>query len=172
MSLSLIRSGRLRCVYCGDTATHADHVPAVIYKYYVTPNERYCVPSCKQCNLTLGRKKLFDVEDRRIWIQGYYRKKYRRILNLPDIDEKELGYNLKTLIQSGKSTRQWILHRISFIPNDLDDLRFPYYQDGRQSQDRSSFLEAIKGLPEAIASDFETEIASLIENDPWINGNC
>lgn len=128
MSKALIRSGRLRCVYCGDPALHVDHVPAMIYKYYVTPDERFCVPACRQCNLTLGRKKLFDVDDRRIWVQGYYRKKYARILRLPDTDEEDLEYNLKTLVEAGKVTKNWILHRISFIPNTLDDLRFPYYQ--------------------------------------------
>lgn len=123
MSLALIRSGKLRCVYCGDPATNADHVPAIIYKHY----------------------------------------------DLPELSEDDLGYNVKTLIQAGKSTKNWILHRISFNPNDLDDLRFPYYQDDRQSQDRSLFLEAARGLPGAILKDFEGEIESLLKNDPWVN---
>ena len=169
MSLALIRSGKLRCVYCGDPATNADHVPAIIYKHYVEPSERHCVPSCRECNAALGCKKLFDVMDRRIWIQGHYRKKYKRFIDLPELSEDDLGYNVKTLIQASKSTKNWILHRISFNPNDLDDLRFLYYQDDRQSQDRSLFLEAARGLPGAILKDFDGEIESLLKNDPWVN---
>ena len=170
MSLALIRSGKLRCVYCGDPAIHADHVPAVLYKNYVEPSERYCVAACRECNLVLGRKKLFDLTDRRIWIQTYYTKKYRRILALPDTEETDLEYNLKTMVQAGKIAQEWILHRISFIPNELDELRFPYYKDGRQSIDRSTLLEAASGLHEAIYDDFEMELQSLLENDPWVNG--
>ena len=173
MSLALIRAGRYPCVYCGETTDTVDHVPPVLLKNEVPEKDRFCVPACTECNCTLGCKRLFTVLDRQIYLRLKYREKYARYLSLPDrtnSDIDEFGYTLKTAVETGYAIKESILARLSFNNNNLKDIRLKYYPCARSSKDRSSFLEAARGLPEAVLSTFEDELAELIKHDPWING--
>ena len=175
MSLFLIRSGAYPCVYCGETATTVDHVPPILLKNEVPECDRFCVPSCLECNCTLECKPLFTVLDRQIWLRLRYQTKYAKILRSRDRSEEELseyGYALRTVLQVTQEQKQVILARLSFRIANLDDFRFKYYTDSRASKDRSSILGAAERLLEAIPFDFSDALADLIQNDMWINGKC
>jgi hypothetical protein len=175
MSLYLIRSGAYPCVYCGETATSVDHVPPILLKNEVTEKDRFCVPSCLECNCTLEAKPLFTVLDRQIWLRLHYRKKYAKILRSRDRSEAELqeyGYTLRTVLEAASEQKRIILARLSFRITNLDDFRFEYYASSRSSKDGSSFLGQAGGLPEAFSLNFSDALADLIQNDMWINGKC
>lgn len=173
MSLRLIHAGVLPCTYCGATATTVDHVPPILLKNEVPEKDRFCVPACVECNSTLGAKRLFDVLDRQIWIRLRYQEKYAKLLAVPERTPEELddlGYVLRSHLESVLEEKKAVLARLSYRFADLDKIRLPYYSSARSAKAGSSFLEAARGLPEAIPRDFEDDLVDLLRLDPWING--
>lgn len=173
MSLRLIHAGVLPCTYCGTTATTVDHVPPILLKNEVPHQHRFCVPACVECNSTLGAKRLFTVLDRQIWIRLRYKEKYAKLLAVPDRTPEELdelGYVLRSHLESVLEEKKAVLTRLVHEFADLDKIRLPYYSSARSAKERSSFLGQAGGLPEAISRSFEDDLADLVRNDPWING--
>lgn len=63
------------CTYCGEPAEEKDHAPPIKWMKLKQPaffKERkiplLVVPSCFECNRTLGGKELFTIEERQLFI--------------------------------------------------------------------------------------------------------
>ena len=62
------------CLYCGATAQVIDHCPPVIlqYHYQATNIDFWLVPSCKECNNTLGSRNLPTISKRVEYLYHHY----------------------------------------------------------------------------------------------------
>lgn len=110
------------CTYCGMPAGSIDHVPPmsarpILVSMGVTKWDFVEVPSCIECNSAIGAKKLWTVRERKQWIKEYLRKKYSRILRLPDWSEDEideLGRGLKDHIIASSSLKKLTQGRLGW----------------------------------------------------------
>jgi len=85
------------CYYCGAVANTLDHVPpravrdlmlsdpAAFGKYDFKE-----VDCCAECNSALG-KQLWTLKERKRYIAGWLKKRYHKLLEIPDWTEKELN---------------------------------------------------------------------------------
>lgn len=111
------------CAYCGETASHRDHVPPV--SWFSTRNRRhphsYSMPwvwACAECNHQLWNLMLLTIEDRSRYLYEKYKQKYKKLLKSPkwtDIDLEELGTNLKQSIYQIEKQQILIKHRLSHL---------------------------------------------------------
>lgn len=109
-----------RCVYCGETQDAMDHL---IPRNYSGEADRLLVPvvpSCTECNSTLGDKYIPDVQDRRSYVQNRYRGKYRALLNIVwfgETDLLEFGPSLRTMLIRRMEQHIRLMSRLSW-PHD------------------------------------------------------
>ena len=116
------------CYYCGEHgADTLDHT--IPYSYYSPtsvgkkPKARKTdlvpmVDCCNECNITLHNKLIIDVRGRANYLKEKYEKKYKRILRLPDWEEKEikkLGKSLKATIKKGLIEKESIQERLDYL---------------------------------------------------------
>ena len=117
------------CYYCGEFgADTLDHT--IPYSYYspvsisgvrTKARKNEIVPMvdcCKECNSTLGSKLIIDVRGRANYLKERYEKKYKRILRLPDWEEKEikkLGKSLRSTVIKGLIEKESIQERLDYL---------------------------------------------------------
>lgn len=113
-----------KCTYCGVYATSNDHF--VPYSYNSSSKKRVksvqlqkenIYPSCKQCNSIASNKHFCTVKEKREYIQGVLRKKYKKLLKLPDWSQeelKEISYSLRSGIELRMMAKRWIVNRVNF----------------------------------------------------------
>lgn len=111
------------CVYCGCAAESLDHTTPVSWRRNAK-NAKVCdggfakkntVPSCKNCNCTLGAYPFFKVSDRAAHIAERLSIKHARLLNSPvwaEDEIKALGPNLRRKIKHKQFKRQQTIERI------------------------------------------------------------
>lgn len=76
------------CVYCMRISDTTDHVPALLYAGIDV--QHIVVPSCAECNDTLGHLPLHNISDRRSYLKQRYKVKYASLLKTPDWIDEEL----------------------------------------------------------------------------------
>ena len=81
------------CAYCNSPwNVGRDHV---IPTCYLREKRRFegdwLIPACSECNTALGSQLIFNVPDRALWIAAVYRKKYAKLLRMPDWEDDELA---------------------------------------------------------------------------------
>lgn len=113
------------CVYCGDIADTADHVPPMKrvwahgVDYYTQQGfDIVKAPCCRECNSVLGDRDLPTIEERAIHMYAAIQKRYKPILACPewDIEElDELDYSLRAHIEDQACLRLWVERRLQFI---------------------------------------------------------
>ena len=115
------------CLYCGLPASCVDHCPAL--SSVMSVGSEYCeenkiplflVPSCSECNHLIGARVLWTIEERRAFIAGRLKKRYKRICNLPawsDEDIAKLGRGLKSMVRRNEDLRKITIRRIAFAEN-------------------------------------------------------
>ena len=119
------------CYYCGEFgADTLDHT--IPYSYYSPtsvsgakhkPKARKAdlvpmVDCCRECNRTLSNKLIIDVRGRANYLKEKYEKKYKRILRLPDWEEKEikkLGKSLRSTVIKGLIEKESIQERLDYL---------------------------------------------------------
>ncbi len=80
------------CIYCGLPAHGLDHVPPRAITERVELECRYrIVPSCRECNCGLGAIAIVTLDGRRRHLLKWYRRRYKRLLQMPDWTEEELA---------------------------------------------------------------------------------
>ena len=92
-------------MYCGETATTKDHL---IPRGYSGDADRLrvpTVPSCVECNSTLGDIYLPDVMERREIVHQKYKTKYKGLL-------KVIWYGEEDLLEFGPQLRSVIMLRM------------------------------------------------------------
>lgn len=103
-------------------ASTIDHVPPVSARPILKEMgvEKWAfmeVPSCQECNSAIGAKALWTVRERKAWVKEFLKRKYRRILKLPDWTEEEteeLGRGLKDHVIATSSLKKLTQGRIGW----------------------------------------------------------
>tara|TARA_R110002167_G_scaffold342116_1_gene550857 strand:+ start:56 stop:508 length:453 start_codon:yes stop_codon:yes gene_type:complete len=116
------------CYYCGEFGANTlDHT--IPYSYYsptsvgkkLKARKGDLVPMvdcCRECNTTLHNKLIIDVRGRANYLKEKYEKKYKRILRLPDWEEKEikkLGKSLRSTVIKGLIEKESIQERLDYL---------------------------------------------------------
>jgi hypothetical protein len=104
---------RCMCVYCGEPATDKEHV---IPRFW--GGDRYTVPSCRECNQMAGPKLFGSLNERRAFIEGQVKRKYKRLVNSPEWDRdeiKSLDYTLRVAVQASEDARKVVISRLEFM---------------------------------------------------------
>ena len=112
------------CYYCGMSAIARDHtIPRIILKSLdsvginIRGRRKLIVPTCTQCNSLLGASYQKTLEKRKQILKNRLRKKYRKLLAMPDWTEKDLepmGYSLQTTIISSLIKKEEIKRRLAW----------------------------------------------------------
>lgn len=108
------------CVYCGESATDRDHViPRSISNFNpktALTDKTNTIPSCKQCNVSLGNRFIITISERAEFLIKLYTKKFKNLLSMPHHtkeDIKELEGNLKKMVKSQINKKKIILDRLN-----------------------------------------------------------
>lgn len=116
------------CFYCGVPADSVDHViPRSLLRDLaddpqalasLTASGRVLeVDACRECNSRLGNVYDDTLEDRRARLKKKLRSRYRRLLEMPDWTDSELGrlgpYLQRRVIVKA-AERDWIRARIAY----------------------------------------------------------
>lgn len=116
-----------RCIYCGDTEQCLDHVYPIsklgmndlskinrpLFKIFFQGLN--LVPSCFECNALAEDRSFVSIREKRKFIQSKIKKKYKKILNLPEWSEeeiKELGPNLRKSVKFSINQKESVKRRI------------------------------------------------------------
>jgi hypothetical protein len=139
--------GQGACVYCGTPANGFDHfVPlsalVMLADSLTQIPGKVLVPACRECNLIAGRDVFPTIAAKRRFIHARLRRKYRRILAIPEWRDRELaelGPSLEKYVRSGQDTRRWLLARLAWRntsnsePATLAAIRSPFAVSGKGS---------------------------------------
>lgn len=109
------------CIYCGLRATTVDHfVPLSVVAMLATVGNvkgKFLLPSCGECNGIASNSIFRTVAAKRRYIHERLRKKYRKLLELPDWSEEEkdeIGWNLRTSVEAGMAQKSVLLQRLAW----------------------------------------------------------
>jgi hypothetical protein len=107
----------LDCVYCGETAEDKDHLLPRSWTGDAGRKLVPVVPSCHECNATLGDRHMPDVMDRRNYVQERYRVKYSKALKAVlygPTDLEEFGPSLRNAIIELMDEHHRIVRRLAW----------------------------------------------------------
>ncbi|MDE2232528.1 MAG: hypothetical protein KGJ90_00150 [Patescibacteria group bacterium] len=110
------------CVYCGDLATTVDHfIPISIFASLIgigaDINGKILVPACRECNLLAGDKLFKTIGAKRRYLQNRIKERYRKVLNMPFWEEKEiseLSPHMQEIVKNGLLEREHVKARIGW----------------------------------------------------------
>lgn len=113
------------CAYCGDPATHEDHVYPIasFAKLYrmgapLPPDEiLLIVPACRECNMLAGDRVFYTFEGKRGHIKEKLFKRYKRVMSIPYWDPEEIAElrgNLQRYVGAGATQRDIMLERLRY----------------------------------------------------------
>jgi NMD protein affecting ribosome stability and mRNA decay len=111
------------CMYCGVPAGTVDHIPPKSIRDFLLSQglyDRYPnveVDACHECNCLLGARPLWTIVVRKRFIKQALRRRYKRILSMPDWTDAELGRMSPTMqatIQARIDIREWVNRRIDY----------------------------------------------------------
>lgn len=100
------------CAYCGEYGSEAEHV---VPKSSRLPT--YTLLACGECNRIAGGLVFRSFVDKRGHIHRELRRKYRRVLRMPEWPEEEmgeLGYVLRAQIEVWERARQSVRRRLEW----------------------------------------------------------
>lgn len=117
------------CVYCGNIANERDHIPplswiAALGQEYFESRRLMTVwvPACKECNASLGSKKLFTIKERTVFLLGYYLKKYEKLMRAEvweDYEIDRLNGRLKQTIERFSILQIALDRRIAILEENV-----------------------------------------------------
>jgi hypothetical protein len=110
------------CIYCGLRATTVDHfVPLSVVQMLASCGEsvtgKFLLPSCGECNQIASDHVFPTVAAKRRFIHAKLRKKYRRVLAMPDWaqdEREELGWSLRTSVDAGMAQKSVLQQRLAW----------------------------------------------------------
>lgn len=112
------------CVYCGLYGSTIDHIPPKTARAVIISSGEYkhypfmTVRSCKECNCSiLGARSLWTLHERKIFVKKAIKRRYKKILALPDWTEEELeelSPKMVDHIKKGLELKKLTLQRIEF----------------------------------------------------------
>lgn len=118
------------CVYCGAKAESMDHCPPLIDVYglgtawfFEKGIELLKVPSCNECNDSLGRKMLYTLKERKRHIELMLDIRYEELLTAPDWDEDDFDQcrgRLRDYVEDRHGLKLWIVRRLEWARNNTN----------------------------------------------------
>jgi hypothetical protein len=110
------------CTYCGLPSDSIDHIPPQAMRAMIQDLGAYKgvwreVPACRWCNSHLADLALLTVEDRRQYIKKVLRKKFKKLLSLPDWTDAalaELGPSLRCFVIDSIHKAQIVKERLAW----------------------------------------------------------
>ncbi len=107
------------CYYCGDEAECIDHLIPFKVRQCGKRNGTHLgfgprVRACKDCNSILGAVGIFTLDGRKEFIATKLKKKLKKLQSIPHWSEEELaelGYSLRSHVESGLAQRDALLRR-------------------------------------------------------------
>jgi len=116
------------CYYCGILTSGIDHViPKAILQYFdntdisklqpIIKNRILTIPCCTECNHLLGANYQRTLKERKLFLKQKLRKRYKKILNLPNWNEneiKELKSHLQQFVRKGIEEKRIIKERLKW----------------------------------------------------------
>jgi 5-methylcytosine-specific restriction endonuclease McrA len=102
------------CWYCGVPSDTIDHIPPRKIRDFLVERKMTQYPfvelwACRECNLLLGARTIWDVHRRKAFIKKALKRKYRRYLNIPpwsDAEISRLGPGLQPVVLHGLAMRE------------------------------------------------------------------
>lgn len=115
------------CLYCGDTATHRDHVfPVSVAAHIDWKSERtfyeyrrllITVPSCSECNILAHNDLFGSFAEKRKAIHDRLRRKHKKLLSMPLWSEEELddlSHSLRASVEGSQEALRKLHRRLSW----------------------------------------------------------
>lgn len=110
------------CIYCGMPANSVDHVPPtsvrpILVGMGVQRWDFVEVSACGECNSAIGAKALWTVRERKAWVKQFLKRKYRRVLSLPDWtgeEIEELGRGLQDHVKATSALKKLTQGRLGW----------------------------------------------------------
>jgi hypothetical protein len=113
------------CCYCGDPATHDEHVFPVsaldkllsVGGCEILLDVLRIVPACADCNLLAGDKVFYAFEDKCRFIKGRLLARYRKALAAPHWTPEEIAHlegRLHTWIAATEMVREIVLEKVRY----------------------------------------------------------
>ena len=114
------------CYYCGLWADTIDHtIPRALLRYQLDPValkeitgiQRTTVPACLECNMLLGSQVFPTLAERKDWLKARLRRRYHKLLRMPDWSEDELlelGPSLQRHVRAALRQRDLVRKRIAW----------------------------------------------------------
>ena len=102
------------CVYCGEVSEEIEHV---VPRCSNLPT--YTVKSCGECNRLASGVVVTGLRDKLELIRSKRKKKYRKLLSLPEWDEaeiKELAGSLQTHVRALVRSKEIVSAQLSWDP--------------------------------------------------------
>lgn len=87
----ILLDGPQTCIYCGLFAEEKDHIPPLYWIRECSEADCVLVWACKECNHTLRNQLLYTIEERCKFLYKKYKRKYAKILKIPNWSNKELS---------------------------------------------------------------------------------
>ena len=126
------------CIYCGMRATTKDHfVPLSVVAMLSTCGDmvtgKFLVPSCGECNAIASDRPFKTVAANRRFIHQRLRKKYKRLLAMPNWtpgEKEELGWTLRSSVEAGMAQKSVLEQRLAWrntsvsVGVDIAKIRF------------------------------------------------
>jgi hypothetical protein len=109
-------------VYCGLQATTDDHIVPVVSREVNHPLWGKVVRACRECNSMASVTVFDDFEQKREFIQDKIRRRYSKLLKLPDWTEEELdtlGSQMRKKIVEDLVQKKLLLMRLAW-PGSVD----------------------------------------------------
>lgn len=116
------------CTYCGEKATHADHVfPISVLAWLIEEDgfdiekERLTiplVPACQECNLALKDVLTDSINKRKRIIRKRLQRKYKKILSIPEWTDEEIsckGPGIRSYIKESVRLRNETLNKLESL---------------------------------------------------------
>jgi hypothetical protein len=100
------------CTYCGDNAEEFDHFPP-----RAVTNYGLLVPCCRECNSHISTLYAFSFKDRSLLAKDKIRKKYSKLLRIPEWDEEELNDmapHMRDSVLDGQRIQEIIKQRLAW----------------------------------------------------------
>jgi len=106
------------CAYCGLAAESVDHIPPVKHMDWFLPDERYCVPACKECNGGLGDRFLLTFTERlefiKVWLRLRYARELKTVVRSPE-ELKEYGPTLRKKLEKAGLRKTVLQDRLEYL---------------------------------------------------------
>lgn len=114
------------CIYCGKPGFTRDHLLPRRWSGDAKRHFVVIVPACGTCNTVLNDTLTWSITERRALCHARLRRKYAKILRIPDWSEEELrefGSDMRGYIEDGMAKKQEVLEMLDWPTDPSFDAR-------------------------------------------------